>query len=525
MATLRLISSIWSRLPHDIICCIMSHLDNTSLVNWSCGNRVFFHYASCVLWSELCITDSEMTSFWDHGHSNNIIHFLTHNAHRRDPRFVFNNLRSVDGIPLGPATRARSPKGAVHERQCGISPPNKTPYQRLRGALLSPTSILDTNPAERLTSLSQLPADLPGYHVRCLKIKNRCDTSPCVIRESLQTLLDCLPRVRTFSHDGQMWPSILKVIQHPWNLSILSLRVGAEYYGASGGQRNPWGLWHAIQLDFRILKTMRTLRSLSIGHLISDEGESLAQLVTLLELQALRVSTTGWLVLKDKTVELPRPGDEISALLPFLEGLHTASLASDQLRGLPVSLKSLVLHDKFRLRTPRLHQALMSLLVPCVNLMKVEINLLLNWPKTHKPHNEFDVHSSTTLLHIQSWDQLCSDDEIKIAHAYVRQNEDRSQVNFGWTSPVADSEHPPTTNIARVLDQNIEKALDQDNRNITSRDHYWRCMAIRKTSGLCSEDFPNGVVAVYHGPVEGEDTGNASINQQIATRFWAMKAM
>ncbi len=482
---------IWSKLPHDILFVIVDCLDLPDWKEWSCVSQAFFPYASARIWRTIRIKARHIETFRcsqegeTEGHhealQHNILHRLTHNACRKFPSPVFQGIRED------------TPMHIYHP---------KVEY-----------------PDEASVGLPRIPASLPGSWVRHLELFDRGPSLQIDLKSSdvLTQLFSHLDGLRKISYDGKLNSNTLAKITQIRTLTSLCLRVGSEQASLSLNYRLYRGPWIPVTLEFGLLSALPHLRILHIGHLANGEAEGLARSVMSLKLESLHVSTFGWLIFHGDKPKVARNFRVVSPLIVFLHALATLPLVDEsQPRGFPLTLRSLILCDKFYPRLPFLHQRLMRLITHCEMLDCIKLELLVSGPVS--PDNGFDdinIPSTNVIVSLQSWDQLSQIGEVPITYRvwYIEHGAVGRTVSKIARYPKDGCGH--VTNISKVLDENIAKQLHDWLRNQQQPGQYLRSMRFIKESHGDRKILEDGVVEVHWGRSWFLSSGQLSVEQYL----------
>ena len=465
---------MWSKLPHDILFSIVDCLDIPDLIAWSCVSRTFFPYASARIWRTLRIKACHIESYrclqesGIEGHKealrHNFVHFLTHNAHRQDASLVFQGLRTLDA--------------PMHMYRPNVEYPD-----------------------QKFLGLSRMPASLPGSLARHLEISDREAPKHMDPKSGdvLSQLFGHLDGLRTVSYDGRLNSCTLTKITEIRTLTSLSLRFGSEVASLPPNLRLGHGAWAPLRLDLGVLSTLPHLRTLSVGHLTNGEAEGLARSIMSLKLETLHVSTTGWLILHGKIPRVTRNYKLASPLVDFLCALATLPLTDEsQPRGFPLTLRSLVLCDRYFPWLPSLHQRLVSLITHCELLVDMKLGLLVGGLDPVKDGlRNLNIPAHNLIVRLQSWDQLSYNGEARIVYRYWSYKYDVDGSKTLVASRIPRSGCGRIINIARVLDENVAKYHGYGLTDEQQPQHYLRMMRfIKEPHGNC-KTFQDGVVEVH----------------------------
>ena len=483
---------IWSKLPYDIIFSIVDCLDTPDLIKWSCVSRNFFPYASARVWRTLRIkacnietyrllqaseTESDKEAL-----RHTIVHFLIHNAHRRDTSLVFQGLRNLD-----------------------------TPMHMYR-----PNAEW---PDQKFVRLSKMPAKLPGSLVRHLDISDR--EAPWQMESNSGDVLSQffirLDGLRTLSYDGRLNSSTLAKITEVKTLTALSLRIGSEQSSLSASLNLDRGPWTTVRLDLGVLETLPHLRTLRIGHLTNGEAEGLARSVMSLQLERLQLSTTGWLIWHGDRPRVSRQLRMVSPLVAFLKALSTLPIVDEQQpRGFPLTLSSLVLRDRYYPRLPSLHQRLLSLITHCKVLDDIKLELLVSGRDTRRDgFDSLNIPSHDIVVGVQSWDQLFQNGKVPITYNYWCPTFSGEGGKSFEVSRLPKGDPELIANIARVLDEIITQHLEAELTDRHRNGRYLRTMRFSKEPHRNCKNFRDGVVELHWVQASLVSSGKLSVEEYL----------
>lgn len=416
--------TIWSNLPRDVVLNIVEQSDLPTQVNWSCTSRAIYPFASCNIWSSLQVRSSEITAYFFivHGYrptdrADGMMHFLLESAYRRDD----SNWTHV----------------YASDRTCG-------------------TFIHRPNGVERYFQPQQRTATLPISHVKTLAIDNQGFDIRQPICEQLDMdvflprLLVRLPQLKSFSYVGPLSPKCLAAIIQVDSLRVLQVRNGDDVLP---GIATPTHImpWMDYSVDWSSITNLKGLQALEVGRLMPCESRVLAKGVASLNLRKLHISCWGWdYANTGPSIHIhPRWAAHKSALIVFLDDLRTLNLGGGQTcRGLPSTLKRLVLVDKFQTWIPSLYQLVAKAIVPCENLETLSTTIIVNGD-CYDSITKMGLPAYHKIVGLGSWQQLASDEGMKVLHQY--------QSSSGET--LLTNPYPkPLRNIAKSLDQVISTA-------------------------------------------------------------------
>ena len=415
--------TIWSNLPYDILLNVVVHSDLPTQINWSCTSRAMFPLASCEIWGSLCLRSSEITAYVlivagqrSTNRTNGIVHFLLESSYRRHDNW--------DHV----LARNTTLKAFVH-RPHGIEK-----YE-------DPRQLIATLPISRVKDLEIDNQGFDDQHPRCRHFN---------MNLVLPALLQRLLKLRSFHYLGPLSPKALVSIVQVSSLRALQLRTGNDVLKVpSDPNAIPTMPWEDVALDWIVLANLKGLQALEIGRLISGEGHRLAQGVATLDLRRLHLSCWGW----ESENSPPNPSmhcsGRTSALVLFLDALTTLDLRGDRTyRGLPSTLEHLVLIDKYHTSIPSLHQLIATAILPCKNLKTLGTTIKING-KGYNTISKMGLPAYHRIVGLNSWQQLSSDEGMKMLHQYLSPLAEIRQTN----------PYPrPVRNIFKTLDEVIAAA-------------------------------------------------------------------
>ena len=417
---------IWSNLPYDIVLNVVVLSDLPTQINWSCTSRAMYPIASCEIWSSLRLRSSEITAYVlivggqrSTNRANGIVHFLLESSYRRHD--------SWDHVLARNATL----KAFVH-RPHGIEK-----YE-------DPRQLIATLPISRVKELEIDNQGFDDQHPRCRHFN---------MNLVLPALLQRLLKLRSFRYLGPITPKALVSIVQVSSLRVLQLRTGNDVLKVpSGPNPIPTMPWDDVALDWIVLANLKGLQALEIGRLISGEGPRLAQGIATLGLRRLHLSCWGW----ESENSPPNPfmhlDSHTSALVLFLDALTTLDLRGDPddptFRGLPSTLEHLVLIDKYHTLIPSLHQLIATAILPCNNLKTLGTTIKVS-EESYATISKMGLPTYHKIVGLNSWQQLSSDEGLKILHQYQSPSGEIRQTN----------PYPrPVRNIFKTLDEVIAAA-------------------------------------------------------------------
>ena len=397
--------NIWSNLPYDILLEVIVHSDLPTQVNWSRTSRAILPIASCEIWHSLRLRSSEISAYRaivtgrrPPLRADSIIHFLLESSYRPHDRW---------GHVL--ARNRHTLQTFVHRRH-GLD------------VYLHPRQLIATLPISRVKDLEIDNQGFDDQHPRCNRL---------VIDLVLSELLRRLPNLQSFHYLGPVSPRALRTIVEVSSLTALQIRSGNDELdmptrSTSSAIVMPWGdRW----LDWSVLANLKSLQALEVGRLIFHEAPRLAKGVASLNLRRLQVSCWGW---ESGGTD---PGLYIrfrspSPLLLFLKALPNLELfGGDPLnRGLPSTLEHLVLIDKYYDPAWLLHQLIATAILPCNNLETLSTTFIVNG-EIYDNISKMGFPAYQKIVGINSWQQLSSDEGMKVLHQYRSPSGELRQTN------------------------------------------------------------------------------------------------
>ena len=335
-----LVSTVWSKTPHDILTLIIEEADRATKNVWSRTGRAFHDFSSALLWKSIHINGDDLHNYWDWTR--------TRPLHPRPE-----NGGIVDFLIRGPA--------------------HQDSYQ---------TWTLDQEvAASPRTRIRHLDLDLGPLILR--------DGAP-VTNQELEIVLGFfalfMTRLDLLCFDGPLSQGSLGQIVKFESLRYLDLgRLRWLWHGlgyavnalAPGLRPVPLA---KLALDFTCLSDMQSLNTLKIGRLVTLEARGLAKAVhrlqrlTLLSISACYSITAT----RNGTWLTERPGG-VSPLIPFLEALSSRGREANEWpgdgvpEGFPRYLQTLTLEDPYYFNQPSLNRVLQSAIKPCEKLPNLTI--------------------------------------------------------------------------------------------------------------------------------------------------------
>ena len=358
--------------------------------------------ASCEIWDSLRLRSSEITAYVlivsgqrTTNRGNGIVHFLLESSYRRHDNW--------DHVLVRNATL----KAFVH-RPHGIE------------KYTDPRQLIATLPISRVKYLEIDNQGFDDQHPRCRQFN---------MNLVLPVLLQRLLKLRSFRYLGPVSQKALVSIVQVNSLRVLQIRTGNEVLKVPSGHNPiPTMPWEDVPLDWIVLANLKGLQALEIGRLISGEGHRLAQGVATLDLRRLHLSCWGW----ESENSPPNPfllSSNTSALVSFLNALTTLDLRGDPTcRGLPSTLEHLVLKDKYHTSIPSLHQLITTAILPCNSLETLATTIIVN-EKSYATISKMGLPAYHKIVGLNSWQQLSSDEGMKILHQYQSPSGEIRQTN------------------------------------------------------------------------------------------------
>lgn len=412
---------IWSNLPYDILLKVVEHSDLPTQVSWSCTSRAMFPIASCEIWGSLHLRSSAITAYVliVSGHrstdsADGIVHFLLESSYRRHNRW--------DHVLASNRTH-----GAFIHRPHGLD------------KYLHPKQLIATLPISRVEDLEIDNQGFDDLHPRCDQFH---------IDLVLPALLQRLPNLQSFRYLGPVSTKTLAAIVQSSSLRVLQVRNGNDVLNVptTGTFTTPW---EDVVLDWSVLANFKSLQELEVGRIISREAHKLAKGVASLDLRRLHLSCWGWEY--ENIVPSPsmRYTGHTSALVLFLDALTTLDLHGNPTRGgLPSTLEHLVLIDKYHTWIPSLHQLVATAILPCDNLETLSTTINVNG-ESYKIVSKMGLPAYHKVVGLGSWQQLSSDEGMKMVHQYRSPSGETRQTN----------PYPrPLHNIFKTMDEVIADA-------------------------------------------------------------------
>ncbi|KAL8951494.1 MAG: hypothetical protein Q9183_007455, partial [Haloplaca sp. 2 TL-2023] len=239
-------SSLWARLPQEILCLVVEYCDHRTQVNWSCTSHLFYEVATNQLWKSITITAEEIItpclgkqSLWrslqsrllrrDHGA---ILHFLVNDALRQ------RSTRRAIGFP------------DIHGQTAKL-------------------------PASRIKTL-----DLDCRFQNDNTVSSGAFDGRRSPESALKRLFSAMPNLQACSTEGFLFPEIMECIIQENRLRALRVRSEWQYVSQEFVRRFP----HPdLLLDFSNVALLTQLRSLVIGRLAPVEIRGLAVAVRKIE--------------------------------------------------------------------------------------------------------------------------------------------------------------------------------------------------------------------------------------------------
>ena len=242
---------------------VVESSDTKTLINWSCTDRFFYHFASKLLWKSLQITSSEVSDYiFNRKFSGSRV--MGQYKSRKEMT------RKDDKLVLFLANEAFRKNFGLRKRR----------FPNIQGR---PTLL----PSARVTHLSldmdiveeRHPFYLFGFPRRPLLTHS-------VMRAFISKLLSLMPKLTGLSLDGPLYRCELPQILSVQNLQSLELGYQAGRFETVD---DDFVDEHVI--DFGCLIVLKHLRSLSVGQLHRQEIDSLTKVIPRLPLTTLRLGT------------------------------------------------------------------------------------------------------------------------------------------------------------------------------------------------------------------------------------------
>lgn len=427
--------TIWSKTPRDIIFNIAEHSDIPTQINWSCTSRAISPIASCKIWKSLRVRGSEITAYVfivsgqrSTERADGIVHFLLESAYRHH-RYAWEHVFASD---------------------------------RAAGAF-----IRRSNGGVGYSHLKQLTTTLPVSHVRDLAIDNEGfdDQHPTCNEFDmglvLPILLKRLPSLQSFDYVGPLSAKLLAAIIQIDKLRVLHVRNGIDVLKVPTTPGPTVAApWLDVALDWSLLANLQRLQVLEVGRLIGHEARGLAQVVTSLSLRKLYLSCWGWEYENNDPRKSMPSTVYMSALVVFLDAVTTVDLRGGQTyRGLPSTLQHLVLIDRHHTQIPSLHHLVATAILPCENLESLSTTISVNG-SCYDIISRMGLPAYQKIVGIGSWQQLSSDEGMKMLHQYQSPAGETLQTN----------PYPkPLRNIVKTLDQVIAAAKGPGNYRMSMK--------------------------------------------------------
>lgn len=359
---------LWSKLRPELILIVLENSDRQTLISWSCTCRYYYDRASDVLWKSLYLRPKEVLQF---------------SVHRRlDKRMVARGIKR-DSNRIMFFLKEDAFRGRLSGGLAEWTPPAKAPRHRVRQLRVN-----FLGPDPKRANWASFP-----YSANSLWIE------PDVSR-----LFGLMPNLRAFSFDGMLHPATFHTIAFPRKLHTLKLRASVKKLQHLDYDRNVGGAggaqtWNQI-LQFRSLSNLTSLRKLTVGRLVPDEAEGLAEAVVNLHLSHLSVFAAPPAVAGDQDFEISFRGkvhDE-SPILTFLrwiqqQGVHNGTAVGPGAGCLPLTLQVLGLKDHYRAWQPGNGDLLLHTVNPCRSLVKLELCV-----KAVRPLENFLQHAELPFL-------------------------------------------------------------------------------------------------------------------------------
>ena len=459
--------TIWSNIPYDILLNVIVHSDLSTQINWSCTSRAMFPIASCEIWESLRLRSSEISAYNSivtglraPSRADSILHFLLESSYRHHDKW---------GHVL--ARNRHTLQTFVHRRH-GLE------------LYLHPRQLIATLPISRVKDLEIDNQGFDNQHPICSRL---------MIEHFLSHALRRLPNLQSFHYLGPVSPRALMTIVEVSSLKVLRIRTSNDILKTptrrlSGTFVMPWeDPW----LDWMVLAKLKNLEVLEVGRLVFTEAPRLAYGVASLNLRRLHLSCWGWEL--GGTV----PGcfircRTLSPLLVFLKALTTLELdRGPARRGLPPSLEHLVLIDKYYNPISLLHELIATAILPCNSLKTIGTTFVVSG-ESYEIISKMGLPAYHKIVGLNSWQQLSSDEGMKVLHQYRSPSGELRQTN-PYPRPV----------------HNIFKTLDQVNAASDRKKPYRKIYRMSMKFVRDCDQFRSDEIIVYpgeeeHGPSAAE---------------------
>ncbi|KAL2044812.1 hypothetical protein N7G274_002587 [Stereocaulon virgatum] len=207
-------------------------------------------------------------------------------------------------------------------------------------------------------------------------------SQPRSVERAMPTLISLLQRTWACSFDGPLYHSHLSSIIQVGHLKTLDLRA-SDWFLELGTislacENLVQRTWKDLILDFSILANLTGLQDLKVGRLLPAEARSLAVGITPLKLTHLSVSASIWAQPADPRSYIAGGAGDASPIFDFLKKLvhYQRDDLGLELVGLPSTLETLVVCDRYRLRhLEDMHESLRHVCQPCTSLRQLEVTL------------------------------------------------------------------------------------------------------------------------------------------------------
>ena len=409
--------SIWSNLPHDIIFNVLRFLDRPDLINWSCVSEEFVDFATAQVWRRLSFSSSFLEL---HSPSTSTSEDL-----ESPPR--------QDRAAPAPAAGVLSPSD--DDRRINMQ------YERL-------------NHISTWRNRMRTRTSLPLIYTKELFVRDWkqpisiiSEASLFRIGRALQVLLPQLLALVKVVYAGWLpnWTfhSILKVK----NLRSLFLRIAPGDHNVIEGKRYHPGRTN-LMLSLERLCVLKRLTTLRIDSIMICEVLGLAKAIRVLDLKILALSC-GAATIHPESGEWASPSTyrAVSPLIPLFEHLLTHQEGdSPAASGLPRTLKFLMLIDQYHTAVSGIHHCIARAIEHCPDLETVAIFNFVNNNRL-RAHMYSPIFGRGQGLTVQSWSQLCYDEDTRWIYEYRGRAKD-----IRWTSVLPDHSTRSMTNITRGLD-------------------------------------------------------------------------
>lgn len=384
----------WSHFPHDLILNTIEYSDALDLLNWSCVSRAVSIFATSRLWRRLRKSSQDLEAFMGSHEpcvNKDIISFLFDRPSRT---FALTFPQSTSYVQ----------ELVIEQNGCRDGRKRQT--------------ILDAVLPELLERFPRLV----GCHFKGAILKS---TYAFILQTDQLTSL----AIRVCSDEPESMVSTRRFPSAPVFFDTVSLEE--------------------VTLNFRLLASLKNLKTLRIDALRANEVEGLVESVVSLDLDCLVLDCWPhrWVQSFNFTRNFGLREPSTSPLVIFFDNLVIPSK-----QGLPQTLRKLIISDYDSHRTPPLHQKIAKAVARCASLETLRVNFLVEQDQFENSGGKFFCANPNRLA-IHSWDKLISEEETDFEFRYLGYGREKPSTNI-----LADTQNILQVSIGAILDNMTPKA-------------------------------------------------------------------